>query len=884
MPTHFAIRRLVALILVLAFAEASLAQTLWRPMPVRSEEEYTLGLIGGENTQHMHCTARSESNPDVIYMGHDCAQMWRSGDSGATWQKCLGQGLHATAMQSVEIDPLDEDIVFTITNETYNYFLDDAQGVYRSTDGGANWSLVLQTTTTQTRMYQHCLDFDPSSTSGGKAQRWYAGVAGNRIFRSDNAGDTWVQGASLASHTLLYAVHCHPTDGQTLYVVSRDGLFRSTDRGATIAPLGNLPAGDVSSLAIHPQNPGELYAVVRNNGLYHSTDGGQTFALVRSFDAIFVFLNPGHPEVIYLVGEGAQTIVSSNGGSSWTSVIVTPQPGLGREWKDDMRGAFTGVVPDPRDADKAVAYFNAEFWKTEDGGLHWTDSSTFFTGYNWGWWSDGMSFDVADPDRWVMFCADVSMAKTLNNSDWFTRHRVPYEWYTAGLIPWIGTYSGEIQPVAGSDIILASAGMYWSNKLIRTTDGGANWTIVLDDIKNYLFVGFHTTLTDVCWTHDMRSTDAGATWSEMSYLTTRSAVVIGMCRAQPDTLYAVNSSAGQLFRTDDRGDSWREVTDVSWSFNRMDSKPTIAVHPTNPDIIYTLDSSGDLARFDGTTWTSLEVLEAAGGAGAYRNFVRMVAIDPRHPEILYAEMHTPGKPYIFRSTDAGGSWENISSNLSQVGSGSIQVNPHTGDLLHSCCFGTWVYPPPYESPDALYHKLIFDCQVTDWQSLVDHGAAGTLGIHLADGDSEPRASGLARLRIEFSTALDPATIVPGRVTIVGLTHGDQSGLITSLTLDPAGDVLSVALSAPLPDGDLYTVTVSDQVQSTGGRSLSGDRALTVRTLAGDVDGSGAVGAADILAVRAAAAQVDASTARYDVNCSGAISGGDMIAVHRRTSN
>ena len=87
-------------------AGAACAEPEWRVMPVRSQDEYGLGMIGGENTQHMHGTARSESHPDVIYMAHDCAQTWRSSDSGATWRKSLCRGMHLTASQSIEVDPV----------------------------------------------------------------------------------------------------------------------------------------------------------------------------------------------------------------------------------------------------------------------------------------------------------------------------------------------------------------------------------------------------------------------------------------------------------------------------------------------------------------------------------------------------------------------------------------------------------------------------------------------------------------------------------------------------------------------------------------------------------------------------------------------------------
>lgn len=857
------------------------ASPQWRVLPIRSQQEYDLGLFGGENTQHNQGIARSASNPDVIYLSHDCGQVWRSTNSGATWQKCLCHGMYLHAGQSIEVDPVDANIVFNIVDETYNYLSPGYQGLYRSTDGGQNWTFVLPATDSQQRFYQHNIAYDPTTAGATRATRWYAGFQANALYRSDNAGDTWTQVAGLSSHSALYAVHCHPTDGNTVYVASSSGLYRSTTRGSNLQPLGNLPAGEVSGLAIDPGNPDTIYAVVRGTGLYRSTNGGTTFTRIRSFGAFHVFINPAFTNVIYLVGESSQSIVSSNGGSTWTTVVVTPPPGLDSSWKTSMSGGLSGVVPDPRDANRAVAYFNAEIWKTADAGRHWTDSSTGFTGYAWGWWADSLAFDVADPDRWVMFCADVSVVKTENGGSWFTRHRIPYEWYTQGRITWPGTNSGDIQPIPGSQIIITCAGMYWTNKLCRSDDGGATWTIVSDDIENYLFIGFHPDDPNLVFAGNKRSTDAGLSWQTLSALTPYTASVVGLCRAHPDTLYAVANPRNKILRSDDRGLSWRLYASTSWSYTGLDSKPTFAVHPTNPNLVYTLSSTGDLASFDGATWRSLGVLAVAGGHGTTHNFVRMVALDPRHPEIIYAEMHTAGLPYIFRSTDAGLSWQNISANLPQLGAGGIYVHPHTGDLMHGSSFGTWVYPPPYDSPDALYHQLVFDLVVTRWEVLANHAAAGALALPVADGSVEPR-QGASQLRITFNTALDPATVSPDRISIVGQLHGDQSSLVSSATLDAEGATLTVTLSSPLPDCDRYTITLSDRIMSLGPNlplSLGGDRSLELAMLAGDADASGAVTVADLLAVRAAAGlAVNAAAARYDLNRSGTVTGADLLAV------
>jgi len=856
----------------------------WRVMPIRSQTEWNAGMTGGEGEQHPQGFTRSVSNPDILYVSHDCAQVWRSDNNGLTWRKLACNGMWVANGQSIECDPVNPDIVITVEDASSNYLAESYEGVYRSTDGGQNWTLVLRTPSVVQRMFQHCIAYDPATIGPTNASRWYVAIPSNGLYRSEDGGATWTLALSLASVATVYGIWTHPTDGQTLYMASSSGLQVSTDRGASFTTLGDLPPGTVSYFALKPGDPATMYAVMRGSGirgLYRSTDGGQTFSLLKSFDAARVFIHPTTPNKIYLTGLNTNSLVSSNGGSSWTTVQVTPAPGLGREWKTKLLSEFCAVSPDPRDANVAVAYANACLWRTADGGLHWTDSSTLYTGWAWGWWADGVGFDVADPNRFALFCCDVSMGVTANGGDWFTRYRVPWDWYTQGLISWPGMYAGDIYPVPGSNIIVGSVGMYFDTKLVRSTDGGLNWTIVDNDSENHLFVAFHPIDPNYVFSGRKRSTDAGVTWQPIQYLVDYNASILGMSRSNPDTLYALSRPRDDILRSDDRGDTWRVYATVNWTFSPLDSKPTFAVDPANPNRIYTVDRTGDLASFDGTTWRSLGVLPLAGGSHVH-NFVRMVAVDPRRPEIIYASMEASGLSQIYRTLDSGTTWEDITLNLPRVGGNGIVVHPLTGDLMSGSAYGTWFFPPPYASASSLYDKQVWDLHVMAWEVVAPHGPLGLMATDATDGFRESRLSALSHFNIYFSRAVNPATLLPGAVTIVGQSHGDQSSLVSGLTLDATGCVLTVTLSQPLPDADRYTITVTGALKDTHGQSVTGDAALTASVLRGDVDGSGRVTAADLLALRAVAGQVVTSAnLRLDVDNSGSITGGDLLDISHR---
>jgi len=172
-------------------------------------------------------------------------------------------------------------------------------------------------------------------------------------------------------------------------------------------------------------------------------------------------------------------------------------------------------------------------------------------------------------------------------------------------------------------------------------------------------------------------------------------------------------------------------------------------------------------------------------------------------------------------------------------------------------------------------------QITGWEILADHGAQGTIATAIEDNYIEPRVDGLRKFRVTFDRDIAPASVQSGAVMISGQAGGDQSPLVSDLSLDGSQRVLTITLSAAPPNGDLYTVTCTTMLVDTGGQPLMGDRDIAIRALAGDVDGSGKATPADMRAIRRKLGQAAAGDdARYDVDGSGTISEADMIAARQ----
>lgn len=151
---------------------------------------------------------------------------------------------------------------------------------------------------------------------------------------------------------------------------------------------------------------------------------------------------------------------------------------------------------------------------------------------------------------------------------------------------------------------------------------------------------------------------------------------------------------------------------------------------------------------------------------------------------------------------------------------------------------------------------------------------------LRDGGTVFQVGGLTAFTVVLPGAVARASVGTGCVSITGRLHGDVSHLVAEVSLDATGRRLMVRLSSSPPDADEYTLSLTSELKMPSGQHFGGECDVRVCLLEGDVDGSGEVTAADIMAVRRAVA--DGSEYPWlDVDRSGAVTAADMRAVRMR---
>ena len=203
-----------------------------------------------------------------------------------------------------------------------------------------------------------------------------------------------------------------------------------------------------------------------------------------------------------------------------------------------------------------------------------------------------------------------------------------------------------------------------------------------------------------------KTTDAGNTWSNISDGYFGGSVgAVAVSESDPNVIYVGNgektvrgnvSSGDGMWKTVNGGKSWMHI-----GLKNSRHIPRVRVHPKNSDIVYAA-VLGDLYKSTeergvykstdgGTTWR--KVLFANKDAGAID-----LIIDPGNPRILYASTWNVRRtPYslssggdgsaIWKSTDGGDTWKNISSNKGLPkgtwGISGIAVSPVNPDMVYA---------------------------------------------------------------------------------------------------------------------------------------------------------------------------------------------------------
>jgi photosystem II stability/assembly factor-like uncharacterized protein len=313
------------------------------------------------------------SIPHRLYVGTIGEGLWRSTDSGATFDRAYDGLFVECHVRAIAVHPYDPRVLYLGTE----------QGLFRSSDGAGHWSRV-EGPLNGLQIWSVLLLPD-------NPELLLVGTCPSRLFRSEDGGQTWtepsvriLQDCPRIMHTRVTTLVADPVDAQTVWAgVEIDGLYRSKDAGCTWQPVGKrLSSRDIHALAIVP---GKLQSTrwfaSTNNDVNLSTDGGDTWQPMNLPKALplpyfrGLAQKCGQPRVLFLghgdapPGTTGVIVRSTDGGMSWQ-----PMPMPGR-----ANSTVWGYAVHPAEPELVYGYsVSGEVYRSTDGGSSWEKLSRVF--------------------------------------------------------------------------------------------------------------------------------------------------------------------------------------------------------------------------------------------------------------------------------------------------------------------------------------------------------------------------------------------------------------------------------------------------------------------------------------------------------------------------
>ncbi len=252
-------------------------------------------------------------NPSTMYLGTDRG-LYKSTDGGANWRwvsYLFGQ------VFAVAVDPINPAIVYATGNQP------GSQAVFKSVDGGEHWTLP-------TSGMPGGPDLKTLAVNPRDTRIIYAGSEGWGIYKSTTGGATWgtVNSGITADFMNVCSLAIDPINPDIIYAaIGQAGVYKSLDGGGNWSPASTgLSDSYVQSLVIDPLNPATLYVGTMYSGVFKTSNGGNSWSSINNgisyTDIRSLAIDPHNVATLYAGTNGGGVFKSTDGGATWSALNV----------------------------------------------------------------------------------------------------------------------------------------------------------------------------------------------------------------------------------------------------------------------------------------------------------------------------------------------------------------------------------------------------------------------------------------------------------------------------------------------------------------------------------------------------------------------------------
>jgi photosystem II stability/assembly factor-like uncharacterized protein len=543
----------------------------------------------------------------------------------------------------------------------------------------------------------------------GDPHIYYAATASGGVWKSNDGGVNWSPIFDDQPVSSIGSIAVAPSDPNVVYVGSGEanirgnvapgnGIYKSVDAGKTWNHVWTQE-GQIGQMVVHPTNPDIAFAAVLGHafgpnperGVYRTTDGGRTWkqVLKKNADtgASAVTLDPSNPNILFAGlwearrypwdlksgGPGSGLYVSRDGGDTWKPITANGLP--------EGTWGKIGVAVAPSDGRRVYALIEAEkggLFRSDDGGENWTLASGSHELRQRAWYYTTLTVSPANPDE--VWCPQVPLLKSIDGGKNFTHVEGP---------PHGDHHDIWIDPKDARRIIGADDGGVY-----LTANGGENWIVPSLPLGQCYHVSadnrvpFHV----ACALQDIGTTQgpseslsrAGIRNTDFHGVGGGEAGWVVSDPSDPNIVYA-GEYLGYLSRYDDRTGAERNVS--PWPENpsghggedmryRFQWTAPIAVSPHDPKVVYyggnvvfrTADAgqtwaviSPDLTRNDKSKqkWAGGPITGDNTGVETY-DTVFVIAESPVQKDLIWAGSDD-GLVHV--TEDGGKNWRNVTANV-----------------------------------------------------------------------------------------------------------------------------------------------------------------------------------------------------------------------------